>query len=411
MALVVGNASYRNVTTLDNPVNDAKLMADTLHSLGFTLIGGGAQLDLDKGGLDEAVQSFGNQIQGADVAMFYYAGHGVQVNGSNYLVPINANATREADVDFQMLNVASVLRQMEASGTRLNLVILDACRNNPFGARGLRSTSRGLAQIQAPEGTLISYATQPGDVASDGADGNSPFTKALAQTIRRPGLDIFHTFNEVGLAVKRSTGGVQQPWVSSSPIDGNFYFVAPLGSVGASTSILVEPKSPASSGGLQAGGVFTEQDMQRVNAIATKEKLAMPQFAIDKPDSNLSATLRKFIGVWASEIGFGGGVGRHAMLIVTAVDARARATGYFVWGPPTAAGWYQNPAGHTNFDGKIANDQLTFEKHGKEGWQMTVRFVGSDRLLMVQRRSDGKVPTVTVNPVWRLVEAELSAKR
>jgi TPR repeat protein len=227
VALVVGNSAYKNVTTLENPTNDAALMAETLKGMGFSLVGSKAQLDLDKNALDEAVQSFGKQIQGADVAMFYYAGHGVQVRGSNYLVPINANPTREADVDFQMVDLNLVLNQMQGSGTRLNLVVLDACRNNPFGGRGLRSSEGGLAQVRAPEGTLISYATQPGSVAQDGDDGHSPYTKALAGTIKRAGLDIFQTFNEVGLAVKHSTGGSQQPWVSSSPIDGSFYFTAP----------------------------------------------------------------------------------------------------------------------------------------------------------------------------------------
>jgi hypothetical protein len=129
-----------------------------------------------------------------------------------------------------MVDVALVLHQMEGSGTRLNLVVLDACRNNPFGGRGLRASGGGLAQMNAPEGTLISYATQPGNVAQDGPNDNSPYTKALAQTLRRPGLGIFDVFNEVGLAVKRSTGGSQQPWVSSSPIDGSFYFVPPSSS-------------------------------------------------------------------------------------------------------------------------------------------------------------------------------------
>jgi uncharacterized caspase-like protein len=228
IALVVGNSAYQNITRLDNPRSDATLMAQTLSGLGFTLIGGSAQLDLDKAALDTDVQNFGRQIQGADVALFYYAGHGVQVNGSNYLVPVGANPTREADVDFQMVDINLVLRQMQGSGTRLNVVILDACRNNPFGARGLRSADGGLAQMRAPEGTLISYATQPGSVAQDGSDGHSPYTKALAATIKQAGLDIFQTFNQVGLAVKRETGGSQQPWVSSSPIDGSFYFVAPI---------------------------------------------------------------------------------------------------------------------------------------------------------------------------------------
>jgi uncharacterized caspase-like protein len=242
VALVVGNSAYQNVRQLDNPRNDATLIAETLSGLGFTLVGGHAQLDLDKTALDVDVQNFGRQIQGADVALFYYAGHGVQVNGSNYLVPVGANPTREADVDFQMVDVNLVLRQMQGSGTRLNVVILDACRNNPFGGRGLRSADGGLAQLRAPEGTLISYATQPGSVAQDGSDGHSPYTKALATTIKRAGLDIFQTFNQVGLTVKRETGGSQQPWVSSSPIDGSFYFVAPA-AAGAKIATAPEPQS------------------------------------------------------------------------------------------------------------------------------------------------------------------------
>ena len=224
VALVVGNSAYRTVSRLDNPKHDAALMAETLSGLGFTLVGGGAQLDLDEAAMRRAVQEFGAKARGADVALVYYAGHGVQVRGANYLVPIDANPTREADVDFQMLDVNVVLRQLESAGTKLNLVILDACRNNPFGGRGLRDAGSGLAQMRAPEGTLISFATQPGNVALDGRDGNSPFTKALAETIRRPGLDIFKTFNQVGLEVKRATGGTQQPWVSSSPVDGEFFF-------------------------------------------------------------------------------------------------------------------------------------------------------------------------------------------
>jgi hypothetical protein len=227
VALVIGNSAYQNVTALDNPTRDAALMAETLSGLGFTLVGGKAQLNLDKGAMDSAVQNFGHQVQGADIALFYYAGHGVQVQGSNYLVPVNANPTREADVDFQMMDANLVLRQMQDAGTKLNLVVLDACRNNPFGSRGLRSADGGLAQMRAPGGTLISYATQPGAVAQDGSDGHSPYTRALAATLKQPGLDIFQTFNRVGLAVQRDTGGSQQPWVSSSPIDGTFYFVAP----------------------------------------------------------------------------------------------------------------------------------------------------------------------------------------
>jgi hypothetical protein len=259
IALVIGNSAYQNVVHLDNPANDATLMAQTLKDLGFSLTGGSAQLNLTKPALDDAVQEFGRQVQGADVALFYYAGHGVQVRGSNFLVPVNANPTREADVDFQMVDVNVVLNQMQASGTRLNMIILDACRNNPFGARGLRASVGGLTQIRAPDGTLISYATQPGNVAQDGSDGHSPYTMALAATMKRPGLDVFQTFNEVGLSVKRTTGGAQQPWVSSSPIDGSFYFTGPPGAMSAAT-----PRAPPVDADAQAWAVMRDTTSEAV---------------------------------------------------------------------------------------------------------------------------------------------------
>jgi hypothetical protein len=224
VALVVGNSSYKHVPALGNPTNDARLIADTLRSLGFKLVGDGPQIDLDREGFERAVRSFGRAIGGADVALFYYAGHGIQVQGANWLVPISANPESVTDLDFEMLDADLVLKQMQGARTLLNVVILDACRNNPFHGQGLRNAAAGLAQMTAPEGTLISYATQPGSVARDGTDGHSPFTKALAATLPRPGLDIFQVFNEVGLKVKRDTAGDQQPWVSNSPIDGSFYF-------------------------------------------------------------------------------------------------------------------------------------------------------------------------------------------
>jgi formylglycine-generating enzyme required for sulfatase activity len=270
IALVVGNTSYVHVPRLANPGNDARLMAETLAGLGFALVGGGAQLDLDKAGLDRAVKAFGQQLQGAEVGLFYYAGHGVQVRGANYLVPIGANPTREADVDFELLDANVVLRQMEGAGTRLNLMILDACRNNPFGGRGLRSADAGLAQMRAPEGTLISFATQPGNVAHDGRDGNSPYSKALAQTIRKPGLDIFRTFNEVGLAVSSATGGAQQPWVSLSPIKGEFYF-AGLPPSAAPPSV-ASPAAPK-----PAAGLFPEVQGAPAPLTAERERALKPK--------------------------------------------------------------------------------------------------------------------------------------
>lgn len=250
VALVIGNAGYNHVEHLRNSGNDAKLIADTLRKLGFTLIGGGAQHDLDKPHFDQLVQDFGRQMQGAEVALFYYAGHGMQVQGSNWLLPIDANPTRLQDLDFQMVNAAVVLKQMDGAGTRLNILILDACRNNPFANLGTRAVSGGLAQMRAPEGTLISFATQPGNVAVDGTGDDGPYAVALADSMRQPNLDIFRLFNQVGLRVKRDTQGNQLPWVSSSPIDGDFYFArseAAPDAIAAPTMDVASVTSPALS--------------------------------------------------------------------------------------------------------------------------------------------------------------------
>ena len=235
VALVIGNSNYgAGIGKLPNPANDAALMTAALQKTGFTVI---KVIDADQKEMKRKIREFGEALANAGpkaTGLFYYAGHGIQVRGTNYLVPITANPTRETDVDFQMVDAALVLRQMDGAGTKLNIVILDACRNNPFGGRGLRAAEGGLAQIRAPEGTLLSYATQPGNVALDGSDGHSPYTRALVETMQRPGLDVLQTFNQVGLLVKRATGSNQQPWVSSSPIDGSFYFSgAPAGQVAA----------------------------------------------------------------------------------------------------------------------------------------------------------------------------------
>jgi caspase domain-containing protein len=227
VALVVGNGAYQHLPRLDNPPADAELMAATLKGLGFTLIGGKAQVDLDKSSFERAIREFGAKLIDGSVGLFYYAGHGVQVQGGNYLIPISANPTSAADVDYELIDAELVLKQMRNAGSKLNFVILDACRNNPFGGRGLRDSGGGLAQMQAPSGTLISYATQPGNVALDGTNGHSPYTQALAEAMQKPGIDVFKTFNEVAVEVDRKTLHRQQPWQSSSPISGDFYFVAP----------------------------------------------------------------------------------------------------------------------------------------------------------------------------------------
>ncbi|HJZ22527.1 MAG TPA: caspase family protein, partial [Bradyrhizobium sp.] len=170
-------------------------------------------------------------------------------HGLNYLVPIDANPADDADVFMQMTGVSGILDQMEKSGTRINLLLLDACRNNPFRDR-VHSIPGGLAQMPASPGTLISFATQPRSVSFDGDDGHSPYTRALAETMQHPGYGLFKTFNEVGLLVEKATNGQQLPWVSSSPIASSFYFVgksaatdtarAPAPSAASTPSVPVE---------------------------------------------------------------------------------------------------------------------------------------------------------------------------
>jgi len=223
VALVIGNSAYQTVEKLPNPAADAKLMSDTLLSLGFFVVGGGAQLDLDKDGFDAALKQFGTELIGADVALFYFAGHGVEAHGRNYLVPVDVRPADDGDVFAHMVDMSAILDPIEKSGTRINLLLLDACRDNPFRDR-VPSISAGLAQMQAPTGTFISFATQPRSVSLDGDDGHSPYTRALAATMQHQGFGLFRTFNEVGLAVEKATQGRQLPWLSSSPITGNFYF-------------------------------------------------------------------------------------------------------------------------------------------------------------------------------------------
>jgi uncharacterized caspase-like protein len=226
LALVIGNGGYQHVAPLTNPPNDARLTADTLKTVGFRLVGEAALVNAERAAMEHAIRDFGRQLRGGAVGLFYYAGHGVQIDGQNYLVPVGADVEDAADVKYELIDLGYVLDEMKNAGNRLNIVILDACRNNPFGGRGLRALTRGLAQIQAPEGTIISYATQPGNTASDGAGKNSPFTRALTLSLLKPGLSVFDTFNDVGLAVEAATGGQQQPWLSHSPIQGSFQFHA-----------------------------------------------------------------------------------------------------------------------------------------------------------------------------------------
>lgn len=238
VALIIGNSAYE-IGALKNPVNDAKDMAQVLRELGFDVI---YRENLNQNDMKRAIRAFGEKLRGDGVALFYYAGHGVQVRGVNYLVPVNARVETEEEVEYECVDAGFVLTQMERAENRINIVILDACRNNPF-ARSFRSASRGLAQMDAPSGTLIAYATAPGSIASDGNARNGLYTQELLKNIRTPGLGVEEAFKRVRISVRNLTQGKQTPWESSSLI-GDFYFI---GAKTASARESVPAANPSTS--------------------------------------------------------------------------------------------------------------------------------------------------------------------
>lgn len=220
LALVVGNSNYAE-GQLKNPVNDAMDLSEKLKSLGFDVIPAYNQTNR---GMIEKIREFGEKARNYDVALFFYAGHGIQHNGVNYLIPVDSNIKSETDIEFECTDINRVLAQMDDAKCEMKIVILDACRNNPFERSWHRSAStRGLSFMKAPKGTFITYATAPGDVALDGSGRNSPYTEALLQTLDVPNLSIFEVFQQVLDLVSKKTNDMQNPWQSSS-FKGDFYF-------------------------------------------------------------------------------------------------------------------------------------------------------------------------------------------
>jgi len=231
LALVIGNGAYSNAPALKNPPNDARDMAARLKAFGFEVTTG---INLSQREMKRLIRGFGLTLKAGGAGLFYYAGHGVQSKGHNYLIPTDADIQSEAEVEDFGVDVNLVLNFMDEAQNGLNIVILDACRDNPFG-RSMRSTSNGLAQVDAPTGTLIAYATAPGRVASDGSGQNGLYTSELLRQMSVVGLSATEMFMRVRAEVMKQTGNKQVPWEASSLV-GVFYFAGAPASAANSDS-------------------------------------------------------------------------------------------------------------------------------------------------------------------------------
>ena len=222
VALIIGNGAYTNVKKLKNPPNDAADVAKALKELGFELVGDGAGLNLSQREMKQRIRDFGAKLRNGGVGVFYYAGHGVQLNGHNYLLPVELAVESEADLEDAAVDLQFVFNNLRDASNGLNIVILDACRNNPFEGK-TRDVRDGLAEVRAATGTLIAYATAPGSVASDGEGRNGTYTASLLKQLKKPDVEVLDMFRQTREEVFAVTKQKQVPWTNESLI-GRFCF-------------------------------------------------------------------------------------------------------------------------------------------------------------------------------------------
>jgi uncharacterized caspase-like protein len=303
LALVIGNSDYRDVVALPNPAKDADAMDSFLRQAGFDVTPAN---NLTQSEMRGALRDFADKVAGAGpdaVALVYYAGHGVQIDGQNYLVPVDASIKREADVAVAALRLTDVMNILTAVHAKSLLVILDACSNNPFAAID-KSIGHGLAIVDAPKGSIVSYSTAPGATALDGSGDHSPFTAALIDIARTPGLPVEQTFKKVRLAVNKATAGEQTPWESSSLISDFAFF----GGQGASGRSNETPKQDGDQSGaarqaaLPQTAAMWREKISKVSAQQAYDMViladtveAYEAFVTTYPDFEYIARIRKLV--------------------------------------------------------------------------------------------------------------------
>jgi formylglycine-generating enzyme required for sulfatase activity len=292
-ALVIGNAAYGvEVGPLQNPVNDATDMAVTLQQLGFEVI---VLLDATRPQMEDGIAAFRRQLRPGGIGLIYFAGHGAQVEGTNYLIPIGANVEKAVTAKADAVSAEQVLAKMAEAGTALNFFILDACRNNPFTPRWPVGRP-GLAPMQAARGSLIAYATAPGAVAVDGAGRNGTYTKHLLRHLTVPDLPVEQMFKQVRAAVEEETKGVQTPWESSS-LQGDFTF-RPSAGTRPSTAVGAAPPRQEQAGTLEAPRPSGQRQQELAPTILGKdgaEMVLVPagEFVMGSAPDEIAGLLRR----------------------------------------------------------------------------------------------------------------------
>src|ERR1043166_5640281 len=296
VALVIGNSSYKYVAKLTNPTNDAAAVANLLRTAGFDVVE--KKQDLSINALKKAIRDFTDLTQDADIAVVYYAGHGIEVDGTNYIIPVDAELARDVDVEDETVSLDRIVKVLDPV-KRLRLVILDACRDNPFSKTmkrtiGTRSIGRGLAKVEVQSSdTMIAFAAKAGFTASDGDGQNSPFATALVNNLGTPGLDLRLAFGRVHDDVLKATGNRQEPFV--------------YGSLGGSTVSLVPPKAQPAPAPIVNPQADMRRDFELAGQIGTKE-------AWDQ-----------FLAVYSN--GLYAGLARAARAKIVAEEAKAEAEG------------------------------------------------------------------------------------
>lgn len=402
IALVIGNGAYQNAAALPNPTNDASDVGAALARLGFDVK---LILDGKSDRIRAAVDEFNALAASADLAVAFYAGHGIEAGGENWLLPTDAQIDTNAITKSTSVNLR-VLSQSVGKAKQLGLVILDACRDNPFQiadiapgeniqrrsvpAARTRSVSKGLAAIEPPANVLIAFAAKDGTVATDGSGRNSPFTKALLGNIEKPGLEVSFLFRRVRDEVIQATNSEQQPYVYGSLSKDPIYLAA------AKDGTLLQPEDlpPRSK-------LFADSDIAKIAAIASRQKLALPPYEIHQPDDVVPSKYRRFVGVWSSRHGYNG-VGRQAMLIITDVSGTGLAKGYYLLGPAKRVSFNQDPPNYRPIISQIVGDSIRFGG----GYGITTITLRDRNMRAAVIWADGRTAAVTMEAVWTLAAKE-----